>query len=98
GMGLALWEGRVMDTTLGVMTNDSFLDYKIPGNFEMPELVPIIDDGDPRENVVGMAEPCCIPTPGAIANAVFNATGLRIRSLPITPDKILMALNASAKV
>jgi len=96
GMGFALWEGRVMDSTLGVMTNNSFLDYKIPGALEMPELVPVIDDGDPREAVVGMAEPCNIPAAGAIANAVFNACGVRVRTLPITPDKILMGLNATA--
>jgi len=42
--------------------------------------------------VIGIAEPAVIPAVGAIANAVFNATGVRIRELPITPDKILMGL------
>lgn len=91
-LGQALWEGRVMDAQLGMQLNPGFGDYKIPGTLEMPEMVPIIDDDDKREAVIGMAEGCNIPTLGALANAVFNATGLRIRELPITPDKILMGL------
>jgi xanthine dehydrogenase YagR molybdenum-binding subunit len=89
-LGMALWEGRVMDAQLGMQLNPGFGDYKLPGSLEMPELVPIIDDDDKREAVIGIAEGCIIPALGAIANAVFNATGLRIRELPITPDKILM--------
>ena len=62
----------------------------------MPELVPIIDDDDKREAVIGIAEGCIIPAVGALVNAVFNATGLRIRELPITPDKLLMGRKDSA--
>jgi xanthine dehydrogenase YagR molybdenum-binding subunit len=91
-LGMALWEGRVMDAQLGLMCNPTMEDYKIPGALEMPELVPIIDDGDTREAVIGVGEPPIIPTAGAIANAVFNACGVRVRELPITPDKILMGL------
>ena len=89
-LGMALWEGRVMDAQLGMQLNPGFGDYKLPGSLEMPELVPIIDDDDKREAVIGIAEGCIIPAVGALVNAVFNATGLRIRELPITPDKILM--------
>ena len=89
-LGMALWEERVMDAQLGLQLNPGFGDYKLPGSLEMPELVPIIDDDDKREAVIGIAEGCIIPAVGALANAVFNATGLRIRELPITPDKILM--------
>jgi len=91
-LGMALWEGRVMDAQLGVQLNPSFVDYKLPGTLEMPEMVPLIDDDDKREVVIGMSEGCIIPAVGALVNAVFNATGLRIRELPITPDKILMGL------
>jgi xanthine dehydrogenase YagR molybdenum-binding subunit len=93
-LGMALYEGRVMDAQLGIMVNPGFGDYKIPGCLEMPELVPIIDDGDTRQQVVGVAEPACIPGVGAIANAVFNACRARVRDLPITPDKVLLALLA----
>lgn len=91
-LGMALWEGRVMDDSLGMQLNPGFGDYKLPGSLEMPEFIPIIDDGDKREVVIGIAEGCVIPALGAVANAVFNACGLRVRELPITPDKILMGL------
>jgi xanthine dehydrogenase YagR molybdenum-binding subunit len=91
-IGMALYEGRVMDSDLGVMVNPGFGDYKLPGTLEMPELIPIIDDGDPRQAVIGMAEGANVPGVGAIANAVYNACGVRVRELPITPDKILNGL------
>lgn len=91
-LGMAFWEGRVMDAQLGVQLNPGFMDYKLPGSLEMPEFVPLIDDDDKREAVIGIAEACIIPSLGALANAVFNACGVRVRELPITPDKILMGL------
>ena len=90
--GFAFGGGRVMDAHLGMQLNPGMGDYKIPGSLEMPELVPLIDDDDKREAVIGIAEGCIIPAVGALANAVFNATGVRVRELPITPDKILMGL------
>jgi hypothetical protein len=71
---MALWEGRVMDAQLGMMLNPGFGDYKLPGSLEMPEMVPLIDDDDKREAVIGIAEGCIIPAVGALVNAVFNAT------------------------
>ena len=91
-LGMALYEGRVMDAELGVMVNPAFNDYKLPGTLEIPELIPIIDDGDQRNAVIGIAEPGNIPGCGAIANAVYNACGVRVRETPITPDKILNGL------
>lgn len=92
GLGYALLERHWVDSETGNMLNSSMEDYKVPGTLEIPEMVPIIDDGDTREFPIGMAEPAAIPGAGAIANAVFNAIGVRITSLPITPDKILDAL------
>jgi xanthine dehydrogenase YagR molybdenum-binding subunit len=91
-LGMALWEGRTIDADLGMQLNPTFMDYKLPGSLEMPELVPLIDDEDKREVVIGIAEAAIIPAVGAVANAVFNACGVRVRELPITPDKILMGL------
>jgi len=88
-LGMALYEGRVMDAKLGIMLNPGFGDYKLAGCLEIPELVPIIDDDDTRNVVIGIAEPANIPGVGAVANAVYNACGVRVRELPITPDKIL---------
>ena len=81
-----------MDEATGNMLNTTLDEYKIPGCLEMPEMIPIIDDGDTRDVVIGMAEPAAIPGASAIANAVFNACGVRVSSLPITPDKILDGL------
>jgi xanthine dehydrogenase YagR molybdenum-binding subunit len=91
-LGMALYEGRVMDSKLGIMLNPGFGDYKLAGCLEIPELIPIIDDGDTRQVVIGIAEPANIPGVGAVANAVYNACGVRVRDLPITPDKILNGL------
>jgi xanthine dehydrogenase YagR molybdenum-binding subunit len=93
-LGMALYEQRVMDPRLGIMLNPGFGDYKLAGCLEIPELVPIIDDGDERNVVIGIAEPANIPGVGAVANAVYNACGVRVRDLPITPDKILNGLRA----
>lgn len=91
GMGYALYEGKVTDRETGRMLNTNFEEYKLPGALEMPEFIPIIDDADTR-GVIGMAEPGTIPTSGAIANAIFNACGVRVRTLPVTPDKVLAGL------
>jgi xanthine dehydrogenase YagR molybdenum-binding subunit len=91
-LGMALYEGRVMDARLGIQLNPGFGDYKLPGALEMPELVPLIDDEDKREAVIGVGEPAIIPSVGALANAVFNACGVRVAELPITPDKVLTGL------
>jgi xanthine dehydrogenase YagR molybdenum-binding subunit len=97
-LGMAFWEGRVMDAQLGLQLNPGFGDYKLPGSLEMPEFVPIIDDDDKREVVIGIAEACIIPSLGALANAVFNACGVRMRELPITPDKILSGLTSERRI
>lgn len=97
GLGYALLEKHVVDEATGNMLSISLDEYKIPGCLEMPEMIPIIDDGDTRDVVIGMAEPAAIPGASAIANAVYNACGVRITSLPITPDKILDGLEQMRK-
>lgn len=91
-LSYALFEERVIDRDLGLMLNANFEDYKLAAALEMPEMQALIDDGDDRQAVIGMAEPAIIPGHGAIANAVFNACGARVRELPLTPDKVLKAL------
>ena len=91
GLGYALTENRVMDSQTGKMTNPNLEYYKVPGTMETPKIEPIIL-GNPERGVIGIGEPPNIPTAGVIANAIYNAIGVRIRSLPITPDKILTAL------
>lgn len=91
GIGYALLENRVMDNLTGLMLNPNMEDYKVPGALEIPEIDLVLQDM-PERGVIGIGEPPVIPTAGAIANAVANALGVRIRELPITPDRVLNAL------
>jgi xanthine dehydrogenase YagR molybdenum-binding subunit len=98
GMGMALYEERVMDTRLGAMLNDSMLSYFVPTILDTPEeilplAVPVVESANSL-GVKGLGEPPLVGAGGAIANAVFNAIGVRVRSYPITPDKVLAALGA----
>lgn len=90
-LGYAIGEGRVIDPVLGLQLNPSFEDYKVPHALEIPRMTVVIDDEDTR-GVIGVGEPPVIPGAGAIANAVHNACGARVRELPLTPDRVLMAL------
>lgn len=90
-MSYALLEERIDDPDLGMCLNPNMEDYKVAGALEIPEIEVILDDEDNRP-VVGIGEPPIIPTHAAIANAVYNACGARVTSLPITPDKVLAAL------
>lgn len=95
GLSYALLEDRVMDAQTGKMINPNMSDYKVAGTMEIPEIKAIaLDTG---RKVTGIGEPPTIPTAGAIANAVYNAIGVRIRELPITPDKVLSALAEKGK-
>ncbi|HUJ44746.1 MAG TPA: xanthine dehydrogenase family protein molybdopterin-binding subunit [Opitutaceae bacterium] len=97
GIGYALYEQRIMDARSGVVLNPNFETYKLTGAADVPEIEIILLDM-PERGVIGMGEPATIPTAAAIANAVANALGVRVTSLPITPDKVLAALGRSPKV
>ena len=91
GMGYALYEERVMDDLSGVMLNPNFETYKLPGIADVPDIEVVLINM-PERGVIGIGEPATVPTAGAIANAVANAIGVRVSSLPITPAKVLAAL------
>jgi len=74
------------------MVNPNMEWYKIAGPRDVPEIVPVIWRGSADPGVNSLGEPPVIPTPGAIGCAVANAIGVPVRSLPITPDKVLAAL------
>jgi xanthine dehydrogenase YagR molybdenum-binding subunit len=96
GLGYALMEERIIDDNTGKVLNTNLHDYMLATIKNTPEIeVIVVSKGDNLLNntgVKGVGEPAIIPTAGAIANAVYNAIGVRIKSLPITPDKILNAL------
>ncbi|MCB9057989.1 MAG: xanthine dehydrogenase family protein molybdopterin-binding subunit [Calditrichae bacterium] len=96
GMSFALLEERVIDNNTGKVLSTNLHDYKIPTIADIPEIEVIIaSDSDPKisnTGVKGIGEPAIIPTAGAIANAVYNAIGVQVKDLPMTPDKVLKAL------
>ncbi len=96
GISTALFEERIMDNTTGNVVNPNLRDYKIATSLDIPEIIPLfVDMVDPRINILGakgLGEPPRIPPAGAIANAVYNAIGVHVREIPMTPDKVLQAL------
>lgn len=94
GLGFALTENLFADDGRTVMTN--FHDYRIPAAADVPEQIEsvFVETHDPEGpyGAKGVAEPGLIPVAAAIANAVADAVGVRIRDLPITPEKVVAAL------
>ena len=91
GIGQALSEGMQLDED-GRQLNPHLLDYKLVTSADAPAIdIAFIDNpalnGGPNGSK-GMGEPPCVPTPGAVANAIANATGRRVRRLPMTPERV----------
>jgi len=85
----------------GRIRNGGFTDYKLATFADTPEIVPILVESDHPEapfGAKGIGEPAAAATAPAIANALFDAVGVRIRDLPITPEKVLAALAAGDAV
>ena len=99
GLGYALCEEYKTDR--GRNLNPNFLDYKILAapDIDFPIHVECIETDDPQGpfGAKGVGEPGLVPTAPAIANAVYDAVGVRIKSLPITPEKVLAALKAKKR-
>lgn len=97
GLGFALFEERVLDETLGLPLNPTMHDYKIPTMSDLPTIeaffVPGSDTVANHTGAKGLAEPPIIGIAPAIANAVADAIGVEITELPITPWRVLAALN-----
>lgn len=93
GIGMVLTEEAVIDHRYGRYVNGNFADYHVPVNADIAEIEAVfIDKPDPYINPIGtkgIGEISLIGVAAAVANAVFNATGKRIRELPITPDKLI---------
>ena len=92
GIGMTLLEETVFDPATGRIANPTFADYLIPVSADIPDLDVIFVGKPDRSNPVGvkgLGEIGIVGVPAAIANAVYRATGRRIRSLPITIDKLL---------
>lgn len=99
GIGYALYEARESDPATGHVLSVNMEDYRIPGIADMPRLDVHFDEAG-FEHVpggsVGIGEVATVPTSPAIANAVFNAIGIRPTEIPIRPDRLIAALKGRA--
>jgi xanthine dehydrogenase YagR molybdenum-binding subunit len=94
GIGMALMEHSVVDARNGRVPNANLAEYPVPVHADAPPIMDVVfvEEHDPHVNplgVKGLGEIAMVGVAPAIANAVFHATGKRIRELPITPDKLL---------
>ena len=96
GLSAGIFEERVMDDATGHAVNTNLRDYKIATALDSPEITVVFADlVDPRLNNLGtkgLGEPPRIPSSAAIANAVYNAIGVHVREIPMTPARVLQAL------
>jgi xanthine dehydrogenase YagR molybdenum-binding subunit len=92
GIGMTMLEENVFDLETGRITNATFSDYLIPTNADVPG-VDVVFVGTPDTvrplGIKGIGEISCVGVSAAIANAVYHATGRRIRSLPIRIEQLL---------
>ena len=94
GLGYALYEE--VRSEQGRIQNPNFTDYKVPTAVELgiPIELAFVETDDPTGpfGAKGVGEPGLVPTAPAIANAIYDAIGVRIHDLPITPEKVLKAI------
>ena len=99
GIGYGIYENLMVEG--GRVMNPTFLDYKIPTSKEIPKMtVDMVEtnDEDGPFGAKGIAESGLIPTAPAIANAVYNAIGVRFRKLPLSPERVLAGLREMRRV
>lgn len=94
GIGYALMEDIMMGD--GSVVNPNFYDYRIPTMQDVPDIESFfVESTEPTGpyGAKGVGEPAIVPTAAAVANAIYNAIGVRISSLPITPEKVMIGLS-----
>jgi xanthine dehydrogenase YagR molybdenum-binding subunit len=91
----ALYEEKIMDRNTGHMLNPNMDFYRLTGIGDIGELVVhmMTGKGYDERGPIGLGEPPTVGPMSAIANAVANAIGVRVPFLPMTPDRVLAALN-----
>ena len=98
GISYALYEEKIYDNATGRMLNPNMEFYRLAGIDDIPELVVhmMTGKGYDERGVIGLGEPPVISPGAAISNAVANAIGVRVPFLPLTPDRVLVALGQKA--
>jgi xanthine dehydrogenase YagR molybdenum-binding subunit len=95
GLSMALHEDGIIDPRFGHVVNHDFAGYHIPTHADVNDIDAIwLDEADPHANPMGargIGEIGIVGTAAAIVNAVYHATGVRVRNLPVTPDKLIHA-------
>lgn len=98
GLGQTLMENMTEDRETGRLINNSFADYLMPTSLDLPEQFIVdyveVPDEDAPYGALGVSEPTPCPVAPAIANAIYDATGVRVYELPITPERMLALLNS----
>ena len=79
------------------MTSLDWRGYPILTFAEVPDDIEITLIDRPEKRAMGVGEPAACPVPAAIANAIHDATGARIRAVPMTPERVKAALDAAAR-
>jgi len=94
GVAYALYEEKIMDAATGRMLNPNMEFYKLPGIGDVGEMAVhmMTGKGYDERGVIGLGEPPTVSPGAAISNAVANAIGVRVPYLPLTPDRVLEAL------
>ncbi len=92
GIGMALSENLLVDQNYGSVRNPSFLNYKLPNHATIPKIQVIFPDIKDPYGPKSAGETSILPVPAAIGNAIFNATGKRLRKVPFLPEEVLKAL------
>jgi CO/xanthine dehydrogenase Mo-binding subunit len=99
GVGFALTEERVVDRQSGIVLNANLEEYKVPTVADVPSILHVrVNLPDPEANntgAKGIGEPPLVPTAPAIANALFDAVGVRLRDAPLSRRRLLEALEAA---
>jgi xanthine dehydrogenase YagR molybdenum-binding subunit len=90
-LNFALFEDRILDKNTGQMVNPNMEWYLLAGMSDIPHIDIRLKD-QPERGVIGIGEPPTVSTAAAIALAVRNAIGVPVRSLPLTPARILASL------
>ena len=101
GVGFTLSEEGIYDPRTGRLLNKNFHQYPMPTALDFPQVDALLVEGeDPyfAYSAKGAAENTNAPTPAAIRNAIYNAVGVWLNDLPITPDKIIDAFQRKEKV
>jgi len=100
GLGYALWEHPVIDSKTGEVITTNFDSYKIAGSLDMPDMeIILIEQPEPTGpfGAKGAGEPGCVNQAASIANAIYDAVGIRIWELPMIPEKVLGKLKKYQK-